>query len=74
MVGRKSIKISMSPIEKISFEEAARVIYFMFCREPKIYMKMMEELLDHSEESFKVVAPIWYDQYRNYLKENKQTK
>lgn len=62
----------ISKYENLSFQEATRIIYFMFCREPKVFMQMMEELLDHPDEPKKYVAAGWYEQYRDHITSNKK--
>lgn len=65
---------TISSFEKLSFEEAVRVIYYIFCRDPKTFLMMMEELMTVGDDYYKSVAPGWYESYKTYLSENKKSK
>ena len=60
----------LSTYEKLTFEEAARIIYWQFSRNKQTFFSMMEELMDHYEDWHTLIAPAWYEQYREHLKQN----
>jgi hypothetical protein len=58
---------------KISFEEASRIIYFVFSHDAKTYRSMMEELL-MTDEPHTAIASRWQESYKQHLKDNKSSK
>lgn len=64
----------MKVYNQISFEDAARIIYYMFSNNDKVYKVMMEELLLKNDDFGKCISPVWYESYRQYLDDNKREK
>jgi hypothetical protein len=65
---------TISTYEKITFEEAARILYFSYSGNPGIYKTMMEDLLLYGNPPYKAITPSSYESYKNHLIENKKSK
>jgi hypothetical protein len=65
---------TISPYEKITFEEAARILYFSYSTAPAIYRSVMEDLLSYGHPPYKAVTPASYESYKSHLEENKKSK
>jgi hypothetical protein len=66
-------KPTLSAFEKISFEEAANVIYYQFgSKPPGMFKELMEELICHPEEPHKCLCRKWYEDYKQMLTDNKK--
>jgi hypothetical protein len=66
--------MSISTFERITFEEATRIFYFNFSDNPKVFMQMIEELLNRSTDPWRSVARGWYDNYRDFIADNAKDK
>lgn len=62
----------MVEYKNIKFEEAARILYFMFNGNPRIYMELMVGLMN-AEHPADGIAPTWYQQYKEFLADNKKS-
>lgn len=60
--------------EKISFEEAARILYYHYGDRPGLFKEMMEDLMNNSQAPFESITPRWYDDYKQFLADNKSSK
>lgn len=66
--------MAITKFESMTFEDATRVIYFIFHGDPRSFLRVMEDLLDHPDEPNRYVARGWFDQYREYINQNKKEK
>lgn len=64
----------LSRFEQITFEEATRILYFIFSRNPRIFQAMMEDLMTGANEPARCITSSWYDQYREFITDNKKSK
>lgn len=64
----------ISAYQKMSFEEATRVLYYHFSTRAHLFQEMMEDLMSNSEEPYKSITPRWYDEYKQFLEDNKNSK
>jgi hypothetical protein len=64
----------MTAYEKISFEEATRIVYYHYGERPGLFKELMEDLMNNAEAPFRSITPRGYDEYKQYLSENKKSK
>jgi hypothetical protein len=62
----------LSNYDNLSFEEATRIIYYVFCSNAKTFMAQMEELMVSPDKPSRSIAPIWYDAYASYHREKEK--
>jgi AcrR family transcriptional regulator len=64
----------LSPYEKISFEEAARILYYHFSDRPELFKEFMEQLFATADQPYWAVTPKQHAEFREELNENKKSK
>jgi hypothetical protein len=64
----------ISAYDKLTFQEAAAIIYYVFCNSKVIYMAMMEDLIVSKDSFYRHIAPAWYDSFKQNLQDNKKIK
>jgi hypothetical protein len=67
------MKGPLSPYDKISFEEAAGILYYHFHDRPTLFTEFMSELLS-SDSPHMAITPKQHWEYREHLIENKKSK
>jgi hypothetical protein len=63
----------LSLYEKLSFEDATRIIFFNFHERRDLFTEFMWDLLC-AEAPIDVIPRKWYDDYRQHLTDNKNSK
>lgn len=64
----------MSTLQKITFEEAVKIIWHNCAYNKQLLFEVMNDLVNNSEEPFKMITPFWYDNYKQFLADNKNSK
>lgn len=64
----------MTTYEKISFEEATRIIYYHWSERPGLFKEFMEELMSSSDPPYMTITPRQYQEYKQFLTENKKSR
>jgi hypothetical protein len=65
----------MTAFEKLTFEDATRVIYYQFGNKPAaMFRDAMEDLIASADEPSRCICRKWYDEYKHYLVDNKKGK
>lgn len=65
---------SLPAYQEISFEDAARIIYYHYSDRPALFKEFMEDLMTNSDEAYKSISPRQYDEYKQFLTDNKNAK
>lgn len=63
----------LSQFEKLSFEDATRIIFFQFNDRKELFVEFMWDLIC-AEIPIDVVPRKWYEDYRLHLLDNKKNK
>lgn len=67
--------MAMHAYEKITFEEAVKIIYYQYgTKSPAIFKTVMEDLITRCSEPYKSISPSWYEDYQQFLEDNKTSK
>jgi hypothetical protein len=66
--------MALNSFDRLTFEEAARIIYYHTQGQPSMFTRLMEDLMTSAEAPSQSIAPKWHTEYRDYLKENKSQK
>jgi hypothetical protein len=64
---------SLSAYVKLSFEEATRIIYYHYGDRTGFFKELMEDLMNTSDPC-NIIAPKWYEDYKQFLEDNKKSK
>lgn len=64
----------MSTLQKITFEEAVKIIWHNCAYNKQLLFEVMNDLVNNSDEPFKMITPFWYDNYKQFLVDNKNGK
>lgn len=67
-------RATLSAYVKLTFEEATRIIYYHYGERPGFFKELMEDLMTNAAEPCNVIAPKWYDDYKQHLADNKSDK
>jgi hypothetical protein len=62
----------MSTLEKISFEEAVKIIWHNCAYNKQLLFEVMNDLINYSDEPHRMITPFWYDNYKLHLANNKK--
>lgn len=58
--------------DKLSFEDAVRVLYYQFSEKPARLEEHLAELINRSERPNEAITRVWYDEYRQHHMENQK--
>jgi hypothetical protein len=67
------MKQPLSPYEKITFQEATSIMYYHF-ESKQQFVSLLEDMMLSVEPPYKHVAPLWYENYKQHLTDNKKSK
>jgi hypothetical protein len=65
---------TISKYEQLSFQEVTQIIYYHYSDRAGMFKELMEDLLTNSEEPYKSISPRQYEEYKQYLTDNKNSK
>ncbi|MFL5811349.1 MAG: hypothetical protein ACJ749_17635 [Flavisolibacter sp.] len=65
---------SLSPYEKLTFEEAIRILYYHWGEKAGLFKEFIEDLMGNADSPYRSITPRWYDEYKQYLADNKNSK
>jgi hypothetical protein len=64
----------MHAYEKITFEEAVKIIWHNCAYNKQMLFEVMNDLVTYSDQPWKMITPFWYDNYQLHLANNKKGK
>jgi hypothetical protein len=64
----------MSTYPNLTFEEATRIIYYHYGDRTGFFKELMEDLMNSADNPANVIAPKWYEDYKQFLIDNKSEK
>lgn len=63
-----------SAYEKITFEEAVKIIWHNCAYNKQLLFEVMADLINNPSDPYRMVTPFWYETYKQYLTDNKKSK
>lgn len=63
--------VNLNKYELLTFEKATRILYYNFSTDAKAFKSAMEDLMISTDKPHKHIAPAWYENYQQYLIDNK---
>lgn len=68
------MSLKITAYDKLSFEDAVRILYYQFSEKPARLEEHLASLINRSERPTDAITRVWYDEYREFHKENQEGK